>query len=454
MNVCFLNPPVTPYRKIMRNFDCATESKGNYLYQPYDFLLLSGKLHSEDELLFIDAIAHPEPIDSITQRIKIFSPHVIIVALAQTNWEEDFRFLKQIRDEFPKTYLLCFGDVFIEDWPNDVVKPWADGVLNSPADFDFHNIENSLSQKTGLRTHVFHPSYGLKAPRTYPEIMPRHLDFINKKYRWPFAREYIYSTVFLNWGCPYSCNYCIMSKFPNLQRKLDSVKAELKVLSQMGIKEIYFGDRSFGIPEETVLELMDYMIRQNFGFSWSTYFHPNQYSPKLLRAMKRAGCHTIIIGIETADGEELKNYKRFIKKNAISDLITEAQILELDICADFIIGLPHDTHDSIDKLIKLSTELPLDYASFNIAAPLPGSDLRKIAKNKNNDFSGHDSLGKNKLESFCQVSAHELMISKQKAVRSFYLRPQYLIRRLCKIKTFPQLIIQLQEAIGIILKQN
>lgn len=57
MRVSFVNPAVSPFRKIMRNFDCATESKGNYLYQPYDFLLLSSRIPPAWDLQFIDAVA-------------------------------------------------------------------------------------------------------------------------------------------------------------------------------------------------------------------------------------------------------------------------------------------------------------------------------------------------------------------------------------------------------------
>lgn len=97
-----------------------------------------------------------------------------------------------------------------------------------------------------------------------------------------------------------------MSKFPNYYRSYDEIIEEMKEVASLGIREIYMGDRSFGLPLMNVMKLLQGMIDQRFNFSWSTYFHPNQYTPELLQKMKESGCHTIIVGIENSDQSTLK----------------------------------------------------------------------------------------------------------------------------------------------------
>ena len=60
-----------------------------------------------------------------------------------------------------------------------------------------------------------------------------------------------------------------------------------------------------------------------------------------LDLMKKAGCHTIIIGIDSADLESLAIYKRKVSEKTLSSLIDHANKIKLNVCADFIIGLPH-----------------------------------------------------------------------------------------------------------------
>jgi radical SAM superfamily enzyme YgiQ (UPF0313 family) len=208
------------------------------------------------------------------------------------------------------------------------------------------------------------------------------------------------------------------------------------------------GDKSFGLPVQNVMDLLDEMIRLKLDLSWSTYFHPNQYSPKLLSKMKAAGCHTIIIGVETKDMKVLKNYGRHVREDQFFELIDHARRIGMEICGDFILGLPHDNKKSIQELIDFACNLGIDYASFNVATPLPGSSLREIAisTQKINQVDQHfDSSGHNEVLAFSELQSGELKFLREKAVKQFYLRPGYLVRRLLKIRDLEHLTIQLEE---------
>lgn len=459
MRVSFINPPIYPYRKIMRNFDCATESKGNYLYQPYDFLLLSSRIAPEWPLQFYDAIALKTQPDECLASIKEFSPDIIVCAVAATNWQQDLDFVKLVREQFPYSYLFVFGDILIESKPAQIIDKYVDGILTSPILPDFTTLSaerNNSSQLQGLRSDEFYQRSNLKAPQKISLKNIRHQSFLNKAYRWPFARYFSYTTIFTAWGCPYSCSYCIMSKFPNYWRDYQEIIEEMEMVKKLGIKEIYIGDRSFGLPFNNVMSLLDEMIKRNFNFSWSTYFHPNQYRPELLERMKYSGCHTLIIGIESEDQLSLKSYARHVRQEQMTTLINHAQKLGIEICGDFIIGLPHDTKESVEKTILYSQNIGIDFASFNVATPLAGSEIRKmaIAMGKMKEDDQFDSLGKNAVVSVSNINEEEIIKLRNKAVKEFYARPLYLLQRVRKIRGYQHFMIQLQEAIQVFLKAN
>jgi len=452
LSVVFINPPSKSRRKIMRNFDCATESKANYLYQPYDFLLMSSQIPEKEKksFLFIDAIAEPISEESLFAQLKKRAPSFIVVAMANTSWKNDFNFLKSIRELFPKKQISVFGDLFLEEYFRDEVSPYVDRILSDPFNVNFSEVTTSTENK-------WDPKYEgslLKKSREITIKTPMHSSFLKPAYRWPFSRHATYTTVFTSWGCPYSCSYCIMNKFPNLYRQADEIIEEMKIIKERGIKEIYIGDRSFGLPLKNVIKTLDLMIENEFKFSWSTYFHPNQYDKALLEKMKGAGCHTIIVGIESHDQQALKEYGRHMKANHLQNLLKDCNKLGIDVCADFIIGLPGETKESILKTIKYSTEIPIDYASFNVATPLPGTSIRQSAieqKSFSNEYSdGVDSFGSGTVIGNKNLSGEEIKELKNLAVRQFYFRPSYLFKRLTKIKSFQHLLNQVSEGLMIL----
>lgn len=452
MHVSFLNPPLTEYRKLIRNFDCATESKANYLYQPYDFLVMSSCVPLGWSLSLIDGIAQKSSIDNVLEELSVKTPDVLVISMANTSWRDDLDTLKRIRTRFPTMKLYVFGDLFIEEFYRVEVEAYVEGILEDPIYVDFHKL--ARGEKPTLRGMFKTNKSQIKKPEKVNIGMPRHEAFNHPSYRWPFSRHKKYTSIFTAWGCPYSCSYCVMSSFPNLWRGHDDIIQEMKYVKKLGYKEVYIADRSFGVFYENTIKLLSKMIDDKLNFSWSAYFHPNQYHKEMLELMKKSGCHTLIVGIESADLHGLKKYGRHVKQEKLENLLKHCKTLGIDVCADFIIGLPNETRADIRKTIKLAKTLDIQYASFNIAAPLPGTELRKMAmsdkKMSESEFNKYDSFGRSRVLDNGVLSGEEIKTLRNQAIFEFYLRPGYLLSRLLKVKSIEHLSIQFNEAIGLL----
>ena len=165
--------------------------------------------------------------------------------------------------------------------------------------------------------------------------------------------------------------------------------------------------------------------------------------------MKESAGHTIIVGVESYNLESLKTFGRHVRKNQFFSLIEHAKKINMQVCGDFIIGLPEEDLSDIRKTIQFSIDLNLDFASFNIAAPLAGSVIKEMAQKNGSmsfDEENIDSLGKNKVISVGKLSPYEIKKLRNEAVFRFYMRPTYLFKRLIRIRSIEHLIIQLQEA--------
>ncbi len=458
--VAFVNPPtIEGSPKMIRTFDCNTESKGNYLYQPYDFVVMSGLFDKSVEIFFCDAVAEGLLKSEAVEVIERSQSEVLFVVIGENLFDHDIDFLHELRKKNEERPILVFGAPFVERAAQQRVEAIVDGILQNPISFDLKKIKR---HREGLITgegFVTDESPFLdprrKAAKEVSLGTPRHEDFLSPRYRWPFAESYLYTSVFISWGCPYSCSYCILNSFPNLVRKSEEVIRELEFIKNLGVKEIYFADRSFGLPRETVVEILRLMIERKMEFRWSSYFHPNQYDPELFDLMVKSGCHTLIIGVESKDFNSLKSFGRHQKEQRFWALLEDCKKRGVKVCGDFIIGLPNQTKEEIEETIIFSRRIGLDFASFNVAAPLPGSIVKKIAINSGQLEAGgllYDSLAKYKALSNGVLSGEELVALRKKAVIKFYLRPSYLIKRVFSIKSWQQFVIQFGEMIQIIKK--
>jgi radical SAM superfamily enzyme YgiQ (UPF0313 family) len=278
--------------------------------------------------------------------------------------------------------------------------------------------------------------------------------FLDRGYLFPFAHRFRFATVTITWGCPFSCFYCNMRGIPPVTRTGAEVIAELDSLEGLGVRELFFADKAFGFPRSTVEQVLDAMGERR-RFSWSCYFHPTLYRPELLEKMRAAGCHTLIIGLESADLQGLARYGRNVEPDRVERLLAHANRLGIDVCGDFIIGLEHETADDVRRTIDLALRLPIDFASFNVAAPMPGSGIRqRVAEAGRLTFGreGFDTRGRGGVLAETELPRERIMELRDEAVRRFYLRPRYLLRRLRRTSSLAQLRIQARQAAGLFRK--
>jgi radical SAM superfamily enzyme YgiQ (UPF0313 family) len=91
--------------------------------------------------------------------------------------------------------------------------------------------------------------------------------------------------------------------------------------------------------------------------------------------MKKAGCWMISLGIETGDPELLKQHRSQSDLDMMRERVDWIRRAGIRAKGLFMLGLPGETEESIDKSIEYVLSLPLN--EFNLAkfTPFPGSPL-------------------------------------------------------------------------------
>jgi radical SAM superfamily enzyme YgiQ (UPF0313 family) len=120
----------------------------------------------------------------------------------------------------------------------------------------------------------------------------------------------------------------------------------------------------------------------------------------------------------------------------------------------FIIGLPGEDEDSIRQTIDLAKQLDIDFASFAIATPDVGTPLRREALQKGwmrAEKDVFDSTDFPVLETET-LSKEDVWKLRSQAVREFYLRPSYLLKKVRQIRSFRDVKLAVSNALSLFRK--
>jgi radical SAM superfamily enzyme YgiQ (UPF0313 family) len=439
-SVLLLNPPGD--KLYIRDYYCSFSSKADYYWPPQDLIYLSGLLDQEFSVQVVDAIVNRLSEDQVLDIVSDSEPVAIIFTTGTATMMSDIRLMERIKDDkdiriIASAGILKFlGTDFLEKYP----------VLDaSLLDFTEPNIIPYIQDETDspLRGLVFRQNGRFMVSEEKPAArfqvpVPRHDLFDFDKYRLPIARRFPFTVVVTSLGCPYSCGFCTAGAFGYRARDVDGVIAELEVLAGLGVKEILFQDPTFTINTNRVVEICQKVIEHNLDFTWSCNGDIKSLNEEKIKHMRMAGCHTVSLGIESGSDEILQKYSKMITTREIKDMIRMLNDYKIRVLGYFIIGLPGDDRDSIRKTIDLAKQLDIDIASFAIATPDIGTPLRQEAMEKGwlaSEAAVFDSTDFPVIETET-LSKEDVWEMRNRAVKEFYLRPSYLLKKLRQIRSF------------------
>ncbi|MBM3250568.1 MAG: radical SAM protein [Candidatus Omnitrophica bacterium] len=210
------------------------------------------------------------------------------------------------------------------------------------------------------------------------------------------GQEYKPLPLLLSRGCINSCSYCIDHiMWPKYRcRSPGHVMDEIRYhTSENKVTAFEMIDLTCSGNLRWLSELCDRIIESGIKFNWVSYaMIRKEMDLKLLQKMKRAGCHTLIYGVESGSDRVLKKMKkRFTASDAARNLrLTH----ESGICTNIniIVGFPGETEEDFDltvDFIRKNGQYIDEFTSISACTLFPesemGTDMKKYGINLEGD---------------------------------------------------------------------
>jgi hopanoid biosynthesis associated radical SAM protein HpnJ len=375
------------------------------------------------------------------ETIQIAKDYEFLVLFTSTpGFPGDIRLAQAIKDANPKIKIAFVGphvsvlpekslrdctaldficrkefDFAVVDYANGKPLEEIPGVSFLKDDKIVHNPDAPQIQDLDALPHV-------------TDIYKRDLDVT--KYNVPFLL-YPYVSLYTTRGCPAMCTFCLwpqtLSGHPWRKRSTDDVAREMANAKQTwpNVKEFFFDDDTFNIQKARTIELCEKL--KPLGLTWSCTSRVTT-DFETLKAMKEAGCRLLIVGYESGDQQILKNIKKGATVERARQFTKDCHKLGLVIHGDFIMGLPGETHETINNTIAFAKELDVETIQVSVAHAYPGTELYDyavkngfmVADNKMVDEGGHQLAH----IQYPGLPADEILSAVHRFYDEYYFRPK------------------------------
>jgi anaerobic magnesium-protoporphyrin IX monomethyl ester cyclase len=243
-------------------------------------------------------------------------------------------------------------------------------------------------------------------------------------------------------GCPYRCTFCSQSIMPIKwrARSAENVIEEWRhLVRELGALEIGVLDDSANIRRNRLHELADALIANQLNhvpWIFVNGIRANLADYDMLLKLKQAGLKRTAFGVETGDEQMIIKIDKHVDHDTIRQAFKNSKAAGIETIGFFIIGLPGDTRETMQKTIDFAIELDPMIANFSMMTPYPGTIVYEQVKKNGRflvqdweDYVFFDTQARYEMGDLTAELTEEMY---RKAYRQFYWRPKYIARAMSR----------------------
>jgi radical SAM superfamily enzyme YgiQ (UPF0313 family) len=177
-------------------------------------------------------------------------------------------------------------------------------------------------------------------------------------------------------GCPYRCSFCSLWRIMDgryYTRDVDRVVGEIAGVAE---ENVFLVDDEAFINGRRMQLLAEALRHAGVNKRYFAYCRIDTLlrQPELMAQWRDIGLSRLFIGIEAISQKDLLEYNKRLRVSQIEDGLRAARKLGIEVFGGFVVNTDY-TPNEFTQLVRFIKHHLIDYPSFTMLTPLPGTDL-------------------------------------------------------------------------------
>jgi radical SAM superfamily enzyme YgiQ (UPF0313 family) len=135
-------------------------------------------------------------------------------------------------------------------------------------------------------------------------------------------------------GCPHRCTFCFTAAASRGRLRCHSVERvldDIAHVSSRGSGRLWFADPNFSFSRTRVTEILEGILRQELAVKMWIETRADMLTPDLISLMKRAGVHTVALGLESASANVYPRVSKDLEPHQVAEAARTTLAAGLDV---------------------------------------------------------------------------------------------------------------------------
>ncbi len=348
-----------------------------------------------DQVKFVDAMADDIPDDQIEEIIRKNMPDVAMTTNITPSIFKAQAIMKIAKKVNPKIRTLMGGIHSTFMYPQVLSEaPETDYIVRGEGEEVTVNLIREIAagtdkQNRGEITGIAYIDDDGKVFATPAHPVIEDLDTLSPDWSLYDWDKYIYTPLNCRLavpnfarGCPFTCTFCSQWQFWRRYRArspklfVDEIEVLVK---QHKVGFFILADEEPTINKQKFVSLCQELIDRKLDVTWgiNTRVTDIMRDADLLPFFRKAGLVHVSLGTEAASQMNLNRFRKetTIEENKLAIKLLQKNGIVAE--AQFVMGLEHETPETIEETYQLCKDWDPDMANWTIYTPWPFSDLFK-----------------------------------------------------------------------------